>query len=156
MYKVLIIFALVVSAGFGGCTSAVRPGKFTQAQLTAIESRIVDASLEDTFNAASGALFDAGYTIAMSDRAGGLLTGHQGKDNSAARFWVSSMIQDTRFVLSIQIRSSSPRQTDVRVKTSINGEPTVNKAAIDEIWTLMQRQVLMREVPESLLPSDAS
>ncbi len=137
----IVLLGIILS----GCTSTVNPNRFSQAQLNAIESRVVDATLEETYNAASGALFDAGYTIAMSDRAGGLITGNKGKDNSAARFWVSSMIQDTRFVISIQMRQSAPRQTDVRIKTSINGEPTIDKKAIDQIWTLMQRQVLMRE-----------
>jgi hypothetical protein len=130
-----------------GCTSTVSPKRFTQAQLTAIETRIVDASMDDTYSAASSALFDAGYTISMSDRAGGLLTGAQGKDNTAARIWISPYIRDTSFVISIQVKSSGSRTSDVRIKTSINGQPTVDKKAIDQIWILMQRQVLMRLPP---------
>ena len=49
--------------------------KYTQSQITAIETRMIEASLGETFIAASGALFYAGYTIAMSDREGGLITG---------------------------------------------------------------------------------
>jgi len=139
---------LAVFSGFiSGCTSTVSPNRFTQAQLTAIETRIVDASMDETYSAASSALFDAGYTISMSDRAGGLLTGTQGKDNTAARIWISPLIRDTSFVISIQIKSSGPQASDVRIKTSINGQPTVDKKAIDQIWVLMQRQVLMRTPP---------
>lgn len=119
--------------------------KYSQAQLNAIETREVDATFDATFNAAASALFDAGYTVAMSDRSAGLLTGSAGKDNSAARVWLSPYIADSRFVLSMQVRQLNPKLCAVRVKTSVNGEPRVDKAAIDHIWTLMQRQVLMKE-----------
>ncbi len=141
--KLLVIFAALVCGVFvAGC--ATTP-KYTQAQLNSIETREVDASMEETFSAATNALFDAGYTIAMSDRQGGILTGTRGKDNSSARMWVSSSIQDTRFAVSIQVRENGPRLTTTRIKTSMNGEQVVDKKAIDQIWTLMQRQVLMKE-----------
>jgi hypothetical protein len=125
-----------------GCNSS---NQLSQAQLNAIETREVDASMGETYNAASGALFDAGYTIAMSDRQGGLLTGTKAHDRSDERFWVSPYIEDTKFALSIQIRETSPKACTVRIKTSINGAPKVDKKAIDELWVLMQRQVLMKE-----------
>jgi hypothetical protein len=134
--------SLVFALGLLGCASQPR---MTQAQLNALESREVDAGLGATFNAASGALFDAGYTISMSDQEGGLLTGTRAKDRSSERFWVDSNIRDTQFAISIQMRETSASRTSVRIKTSINGESKVDKAAIDQIWVLMQRQVLMRE-----------
>ena len=60
---------------------------YTQAQLNAFETREVGADLDETFRAASNALFDAGYTISMSDREGGVLTGTRAIDRSKARFW---------------------------------------------------------------------
>ncbi len=123
------------------CTATPR---LTQAQLTAIETREVDASLDETFSAAASALFDAGYTIAMSDRQGGLLTGTRAVDQSAARFWISSQIQDVKLAISIHIQELGPSRCSARIKTSVNGVPKVDKRAIDQIWTLMQRQVLMK------------
>lgn len=128
-----------------GC-SAPQP-TLTQAQITAIETREVEASLAETFNAASSALFDAGYTIAMSDRAGGLLTGRKAKDRTSERMWISPYITDTEFIVSIQMRESGARRTTTRVKTAVNGESRVDKEAIDAIWVLMQRQVMMSESP---------
>ncbi|MBN2272478.1 MAG: hypothetical protein JXN61_17835 [Sedimentisphaerales bacterium] len=125
-----------------GCSTTPR---YSQAQLNAIETREVEANLNETFNAASGALFDAGYTISMSDREAGLLTGTQGESKSAERFWISPYIQDTQFAVSIQVREIAEKRSSVRIKTSKNGEPRVNKKAIDAIWILMQRQVLMKE-----------
>ena len=127
-----------IAAGCGG-------QKLTQAQLNAIETREVEAGLEATFAAATGALFDAGYTIAMSDRQAGLLTGQKGKDRTFDRIMWSPSIGDDRFNISISMRSMGDNRTAVRVKTSVNGEPKVDKKAIDQIWNLMQRQVLMKE-----------
>ncbi len=140
----VLVFAVIagISAYIGACAS--QP-KYTQAQLNSIETREVDASFDETYSAAANAIFDAGYTIAMSDRASGLITGEAGKDNSSARIWVSPAIADSQFRISMQIRAIDGRRTSVRIKTSTNGEPVVDKKAIDKIWTLMQRQVLMKE-----------
>ena len=142
MYKTLISLSCSAMLLLTGCNASNR---LSQAQLNAIETREVDASMNETYNAASGALFDAGYTIAMSDRQGGLLTGTKATDKSAARFWISPYIEDIKFAVSIQIRETTPKICTVRIKTSINGAPKVDKKAIDELWVLMQRQVLMKE-----------
>jgi hypothetical protein len=145
MRSVLAAGTVIVSSLIAGC-AAPQP-TYTQAQITAIETREVDATLADTYNAASSALFDAGYTIAMSDRMGGLITGRRGEDKSNERAWVSPYIRDTEFVVSILMRETGPRRTTARIKTAVNGEQRIDEAAIDEIWVLMQRQVLMTEPP---------
>jgi type IV pilus biogenesis protein CpaD/CtpE len=129
------IFLVSITLLAIGCASTQQ---FSQAQLNAIETREVEASMNETYNAASGALFDAGYSIAMSDRQGGLLTGTKALDRSAERFWVSPYIEDTRFALSIQVRETTRKNCTVRIKTSINGAPKVDKKAIDQLWILMQ------------------
>jgi len=135
-----------------GCVSAPTASNFSQAQLTAIETREIEAGMSETYSAAASALFDAGYTIAMSDRDAGLLTGRKGKDNSAARAWISPDIRDTDFTISIQLRPITASSTAARVKTSVNGEPIVKKDAIDAFWNLMQRQVLMKAPPADQSP----
>ncbi len=42
------------------------------------------------------------------------------------------------------IREAGSDRCSVRIKTSVNGVQKVNKRAIDQIWVLMQRQVLMK------------
>jgi len=149
----LPILAAMLSVGSMLLLSACQTAPtYSQAALNAIETRNVDASTEDTFSAASGALFDSGYTIAMSDRAAGLLTGSRAKDNSSTRRFWNPAVEDVRFLLSVQIRSVDSKRSVVRIKTSVNGEPTVDKEAIDKIWVLMQRQVLMTELPA--MPAD--
>lgn len=133
------LFGLVVLL-CAGC--AVQP-RYTQAQLNAIETREVDASFDETYKAAASALFDAGYIIAMSDRPAGLVTGQKKNSRAAQRFWISPYIEDVQYQLSIQVIEIEPQRCTVRVKTAVNGESRVQKKAIDQIWLLMQRQVLM-------------
>ncbi|MFQ5845993.1 MAG: hypothetical protein ACE5JG_13500, partial [Planctomycetota bacterium] len=106
--------------GLGACaTPGTSPERFSQTQLNDIETREVEAGLDETFTAASHALFDAGYTIAMSDRQGGLLTGVRGVDRTWHRVLISKYIRDTAYAISIQIRAEAPRRCSVRVKLSV-------------------------------------
>ena len=132
-----------IALAMAGCGVFAKP-QLSQAALNAIETRDVDADFDETFNAASGALFDAGYIISMSDRQGGLITGTKSIDRSRQRrFFNDKAIEDTHFAVSILVRETEMARCAVRVKTSINGQPRVDKHAIDAIWVLMQRQVLM-------------
>ena len=134
-----LLCCVAIGCSFGGT-------KLTQAQMNALETREVDATFSETFNAASSALFDAGYTISMSDRDGGLLSGNKSNNRRAERFWLKNHnIEDDHFAISIQIQENGPRRCSVRVKTSVNGEPRSDKTAIDQLWVLMQRQVMMKE-----------
>ena len=121
--------------------------KYSQAQLTAMTTREVQASYGETYKSATDALFDAGYTIDVSDRDGGILTGVQGEDRTAARFWVSELITDTVFRVSVLLREQSSHSTTVRLSTSKNAEPYIDEEAIDQFWRLMERQVLMKAPP---------
>ncbi len=136
----LICLTLLATAG---CSMFAKP-RLSQAAMNAIETREVDADFNETFNAASGALFDAGYIISMSDRQGGLISGTKSTDRSRQRrIFKSDKIEDTHFAISVLVREMDPDRCTVRVKTSVNGAPRVDKKAIDEVWVLMQRQVLM-------------
>ncbi len=130
-----------------GCSSYQSPSTLSQAQLNAIESRQVDADMPHTFRAASSALLDAGYTISMSDKEGGLLTGVKETDRTAERVWIAPWIKDTKSVMTIQMQPIDTSKTEIRVKPSVQGEAVVDKKSVDQIWVLMQRQVMMKEPP---------
>ena len=137
-----------------GCSS--RP-TLTQAQMNALENREVDASFKATFNAASNALFDAGYTVSMSDREGGLLSGTKSNNRRAERRWFGDQtIEDDHYTISIQVRETNESRCSVRVKTAVNGEPVTNKKAIDELWVLMQRQGLMKEPTTAIAGAESN
>ncbi|MHC4548166.1 MAG: hypothetical protein ACYTEZ_05250 [Planctomycetota bacterium] len=139
----LLPFALLLGCSLPG----KNPGQFTQAQLNAIETREVEAAIEETFNAAAEALFDAGYVISVSDRDAGILTGFRSVDRTAERIWLSRHIRDRQYLLSLNVREVGPERCTVRIQLAINGEARVDKPTIDQIWVLMQRQVLMKEPP---------
>ena len=140
-----IAAAILSTTMLTGCMLFRHPQpSLSQAQLNAIETRDVDAGFNDTFSAATGALFDAGYTISMSDRQAGLVTGTKSVDRSRQRrFSQDVTIEDTDYAVSILVRKYGPQRSSVRVKTSVNGQPVLDKQSIDQIWHLMQRQVLM-------------
>lgn len=154
MPRAIFIGLITLTLGFAaGCSAP--PPPLTQAQITAIETREVDANLADTYNAASSALFDAGYIIIMSDRQGGLITGRKGLDKSSERAWLSPTIRDDEFMVSIQMREAGPTRTTTRIKTAFNGEQRIDKTAIDQLWVLMQRQVMMSQPPTLTPPPRA-
>ena len=47
--------------------------------------------------------------------------------------------------ISMQMIPDGAQRTNVRIKTAVNGMAVVQKAEIDRIWVLMQRQVMMNE-----------
>ena len=140
---ILIVLGICVAFGCGSAASNLR--KYSQAQLTALTTRTVNASYDDTFAAAVDAFFDDGYTIAESDKAGGIVTGYLNDDRSVERAWVSRHIADKTFRMSVLLRSRGPQETSVRLSTSVNGEPYVDEDAINEFWTQMKRQVMIQE-----------
>ncbi len=132
---------------FAACGTSSNMSKYTQAQITALTTRTVDASYDDTFKAATDALFDGGYTVSQSDYAGGTVSGYKRDDKSAERFWINPYIQDTDFRMSVLVRERSPVETSVRLSMAINGEPYIDEEAVDNFWQLMRRQVLIQAPP---------
>jgi len=140
---ILFIFlGIAVAFGCGGVTSNI--DKFTQAQLTALTTRQVDATYEETYHAALDALFDSGFTVEESDHAGGIITGVLRDDRSTERMLLSRHIEDSEFRMSVLIRGRGSNLTSVRLSSSVNGEPYVDEKAIDRFWTMMKRQVLIQ------------
>lgn len=127
--------------------------RFSQAQLSAITMREVDADLTAAYRAAVDAVFDLGFTISSSDSEGGVLTASRKIDRTTERIWVYPYINDTEYAVSILFREVDPRRTSIRVSLSINGEAQVDQEWIGEFWRLMRRQVLMKE-PESVIESE--
>lgn len=144
-----LIWATLCASALGGCRKEQR---YSQAQLNQIEVRVVDAGIDDAFDAASGALFDAGYLIVMSDKDAGLITGRMTKDlTQEMGFWEAVFTTDYPIqsrTMSVQVLEVSEDESRVRVKLAVNGYTTVDESVVNEIWVLMQRQVMMHEPVE--------
>lgn len=119
----------------------------TQSEMTALETRYVDAPLEKVYTAAVEALFDLGYTITHSDKVSGVVVGEKQKEKTWTVFengqWQTRQGFDA-FQITLLIHPETKKQTKVRIKTAFNKEQRVNKRAIDEVWVFIERQVLMK------------
>lgn len=135
----------------------------TATQMDALQVREVEVPADRAFAAASSALFDAGYQIHVSDADAGLLTAERREDPSVAvnatlviltailtRGGGSTDKPPDYYAICIEVLPRGDTHSDVRIRPFFNGQvqtadnPNARKT-VQEIWTLMQRQVLMKE-----------
>jgi hypothetical protein len=139
--KNLAIFFLLIPLissciSFGGS----QPG---QAAAKEIETRSVDASFGKVYDAAIESLFDLGYTITHSDKESGVVVG----ERQRRRAWL--VLDDEphdrfdAFQITLLIRPKGKQQTKVRIKTAVNKQRRFNKQAINDVWVLIERQVML-------------
>ena len=136
---------VIISTLFSGCVPKSNLHRYSQAQLSALTMREVDAGLDATYRAAVEAVFDLGFTVSSSDSGGGVLTASRKIDRTTERIWIYPYINDTEYAVSILLREVDSTRTSVRVSLSINGEAQVDEKWVGEFWRLMKRQVLMKE-----------
>lgn len=149
-----IFLWVVLFAGLSGCGWLLggNQQQVGQAQIKNFETRTIDAKFDDVYAAATEALFDLGYQIKHSEKASGLIVGEQ-QQNYTESVYLGKGVWDRRdkktvYDITLLIKPDGKKQTNVRIKTSINGEPRLNKDAIDKVWVYIDRQVLM-ETPLS-------
>lgn len=159
MKKLASITFLALTA-LCGCETA-QP--MTATQMDALLVREVEVPADRAFAAASSALLDAGYQIHVSDADAGLLTAERREDPSVAVnaalliltaiFTRGGGAQDKPpdfYAICIEVLPNGADRSDVRIRQFLNGQvqsaqnPAARKT-VQEIWTLMQRQVLMKE-----------
>lgn len=142
---------------FASCATPSNLHRYSQAQLSAITTREVDAGMDATYRAAIDAIFDLGFTVSNSDRIGGIVTAVRKVDRTEERIWLYPYINDTEYSVSVLFREVDPARTTVRVSLSVNGEAQVDEKWVGEFWRLMKRQVLMKEpVAEGVQPASSS
>jgi len=158
--KSLLLLSLLSITALCGC-EATPP--MTTTQMDALQVREVEVPADRAFAAASSALFDAGYQIHVSDADAGLLTAERREDPSVAvnaTLVILTAIltrgggaQDKPpdyYAICIEVLPRTSNRSDVRIRPFFNGQvqtadnPAARKT-VQEIWTLMQRQVLMKE-----------
>lgn len=148
---------LLSTVALAGCAFLQESG-MGQAEVTALETRAVDAPFEKVYAAAEESLFDLGYTILHSDKASGVLVGEKQERNYQPE-WITipntnnqiprpqAELYDT-LDLTFLIKANGARSTNVRIKTDINKQQHLNRRAINDAWLYVQRQVLMNTPPE--------
>ncbi len=137
----------------------------TITQNDALQVREVDVGQDRAFSQATNAMIDAGYQVEVSDSAAGLLTGEKRQDPAVATnvaiILLSAIASRGMFVqdqppdyhaVCLQITPTGPGRSSVRFRPFVNGQalsaadPAAQKT-VEELWTLMQRQGLMKEPP---------
>jgi len=135
---------------FLGCASN-KSKQMGQAAVKNFETRIVNAPCNSVFSAAIEALFDLGYQIKHSDKQSGIILGERQdarKSNRAAMAllfgWAAAAsVRPIVYNLTVLVKRVDEKTSNVRIKTSIDGEPILDKKAIDKVWVYVDRQVLM-------------
>lgn len=145
MNRLLILLCLVLLPACGWLVSGNQ--QVGQAELKNFETRSVDATFDDVYAAATEALFDLGYQIRHSEKASGLIVGEQ-HQNYSETVYLGKGIWDKRdkqhvYEITLLIKPESKKATNVRIKTSLDGQPRLNKDAVDKVWVYIDRQVLM-------------
>lgn len=144
-----VVAAAALLTGCGWMTSGGQ--QVGQAQMKNFETRSIDASFDDVYAAATEALFDLGYQIKHSEKASGIIVGEQ-RTNYSETVYLGKGVWDTRdkqrvFEITLLIKPEKKKTTNVRIKTSVDGQPRLNKDAIDKVWVYIDRQVLMETPP---------
>jgi len=157
--KSLVALIALVCLPLAGC---VADPPLTQSQMDALQVRLVEAPPERAFAAASSAVIDAGYTVNVSDGEWGILSAEKRQDPAIAAN-IAIMILSTLarsptdlpptfHAVAIQVLPASQNRTNIRIRPFINGQPCAcnqadkeGREVVEQLWTLMQRQVLMKE-----------
>src|SRR5262245_9046796 len=132
MRAILSGAAMLLAAGALGSCAAEE--KYSQTQMSALQSRTFDAPYEATYNACVAALFDSNYVIATSDKRGGLLT--------ASRNAFDAWSGPTTNGVQIKLDAAGASRTDVGISTHMGGQAHVDKKTIEQLQTLIERRLL--------------
>lgn len=137
------------------CASCASTTTMTQTQLDALESRELEAPADRAFDAASHALVEAGYSIQLTDRDAGVLTGSkQHEPGIAPRVGVAIAsvvltmghgmlwLPPTEHGVCVQVLPLSGSRSGVRVCVYRDDVAISDPAVVDQVWTLMQRRAL--------------
>lgn len=147
--RLIIVVMMLGLSSCGWMTSGNQ--QVGQAQMKNFETRTLDATFDDVYSAATEALFDLGYQIKHSEKASGLIVGEQ-RTNYSETVYLGKGIWDRRdkqrvYEITLLIKPEKKKSTNVRIKTSVDGQPRLNKDAIDKVWVYIDRQVLMETPP---------
>lgn len=149
MKQVVGLLLLVLVSGCTWVTTGNQ--QVGQAQLKNFETRTVDAPFDAVYAAATEALFDLGYQIRHSEKASGVIMGEQ-YYNYTESVYLGKGAYDKRdkkkvYEITLLIKPEDKKSTNVRIKTSTDGQPRLNKEAIDKVWVYIDRQVMMDSPP---------
>ncbi len=150
-----VFIAWMGMVGVGGC--AAKP-PLSPTQMEALQTREVEAGADRAFAAATNAVLDAGYRLRMSDADAGILAAELRQDPAVAAnvgvivatalVTLGHAVADlppTYHELCVQVMPEGSGRSKVRIRSYLNASAAHEPEVVEQIWTLMQRQVLMKE-----------
>lgn len=156
MMRLLVVVWGVWALVLGGCATTSTGLSKTQAD--AIQVRDIEASTDRAFSAATNAVLDAGFTVEVTDGEGGLLTAVRREDPSvaehAAILTISTilslgqapmMAKSRLYGIGVQVLPRQGGLASVRIRPFGHDNLVEEQKEIQQLWTLMQRQVLIKE-----------
>ncbi len=169
--KFCILFLMLI--GIIGCATSVDTSGQDPTQLGArqLEVRTLDVSYEIAYQAAMHAFFSIGYSIQHSDRASGVLTGSRLvdiKEEKKRRKFKTAMYalppffkiigfltpgkESTTFQITMLLKPNDSKQTQIRFKMQVDGEPVWDQLSIDRLWVATQREAMVETGPPPTTP----
>jgi hypothetical protein len=162
--RLAAMIAVLVCLGGWGCASS--SSHLTKTQLDALQVRQVEASPDRAFAAATNAVIDAGFTVEVTDGDAGLLTAVRREDPSVVEHAAiltlttvltlghyPSLAPSRLYAVGVQVLPRPGGLALVRIRPYGHSDLGTDQREITQLWTLMQRQVLIRDPVEEPRPA---
>ncbi len=138
-----------------GCASAPQSDSPGQLATREMETRDLFLSYDTAYRAATNAFFALGYTIKHTDKATGIIVGSKSDPGTGKKvawillFGLPGVLVDTKtnYDITVMIAPKTPAITTIRVGSSLNGQPVVNKDITNKVWTVIEREAMVDEGP---------
>jgi hypothetical protein len=118
-----------------------------------METRDMRISYDAAYKAATNAFFAIGYTIKHLDKASGIIVGSKSDSGAGKKvalillFGIPGALIDTKtnYDVTVMLSQKDKDFTTIRIGTSVNGQPVLNREIIDSIWTVVEREAMIDE-----------
>lgn len=144
MKAALLSIAAILSAG---CQTTL-----TQAEIKFLETRELDLSYEEAYQAAANGLFSLGYAITHSDKESGILSAQNSRGEAKWSITFLLIIPlpsvgegTEEETVSLLLTPKSERLTQLRMKLVRDGEPVVDREVMTAIWQRIERAALLED-----------
>ena len=141
-----------------GSTGCVQP---TQAEIKALETREMDCSFQEAYQASANGLFSLGFAVTHSDKDSGILTGTRhdpntgGKIAAALAFGIIGLAatQERNEAVTFMLSELEPKLTQLRIKVVVNGKPVFDRKLMTKIWQQIEREAMLESRPSDRAPT---
>lgn len=148
----------VESVGLSGCA------QLTQAEIKALETREMDCSFDEAYQAAANGLFSLGFTISHSDKESGILTGSRLDPNTGEKvantllFGVLglALTKDRNEAITFMLSPLRAELTQLRMKLIVNGKSVIDHKLMTMIWQQIEREAMLETRPSDRTPTTIS